>query len=87
MPLDPLQQKVLGVVYDRGMVRGRDIKRQLAEVGDVGQLRVALTELAKQNFVTVQTGSLSLASERGVLDAYIAPLPSGQAAAALELRR
>lgn len=84
--LDPFQLQVLGVIYDRGMVRGRDIKRQVKAEKTVDELRTALTTLANQKLVTIQSGSLSLASERGLLDAFIAPLPSGQAMAEIALR-
>jgi hypothetical protein len=75
-----LDKSVLSVIYEHGMLRGRDIKR-LVNVKDDGALRGALSTLVKRKLVTIQSGSVALESERGILDAYVAPLPSGRGAA------
>ena len=90
MPLAPdsspekFSREVLRVIYDHGMLRGKDIKRGL-NISDDGKLRAALVSLVKEKLVTIQSGSVALESERGALDSYVAPLPSGQANAAAVL--
>jgi hypothetical protein len=69
----------LRVIYSRGMVRFRDISR-LAEIPPEHSPRV-LYSLADRKLVTIQSGSLASGTGLASLDAYVAPLPSGRAAA------
>ena len=70
-------QEVLRVVIDYGMVSGRDLKRRAGITSD-HTLRKALLNLSNKKVVTIG-GSLSTPS--GLLEAFVAPLPSGQAMA------
>jgi hypothetical protein len=82
--LDQNSRKVLRVIYNRGMVRGRDVMR-FAELDKDEDLRVAVDTLTRKGLVTLQTGGCGVESAQAAKDAYIALLPSRKAEAEYEL--
>lgn len=74
MELDQNGRKVLRIVYNRGLVRGRDVKR-FANLNPA-DLRKALDVLTRGKFVTIESGSLGVESEQAAMDSYVSVLPS-----------
>ena len=73
--LEQNSRKVLRVIYNRGMVRGRDVKR-FANLKRDEDLRIALDTLTRKKLVTTESGSLGVESDQAAMDAYVAVLPS-----------
>ena len=82
--LDNNSRNVLRVIYNRGVVRGRDVKR-FADIKEDEDLRAAIDTLTKKKFVTIQTGSCGVESAQAAKDAYIVLLPSRKAEVEYEL--
>jgi len=82
--LEQNSRKVLRVVYNRGMVRGRDVKR-FANLANEEDLRVALDTLTRKKLVTIESGSLGVVSDQAAMDAYVAVLPSRKSEVEYEL--
>lgn len=77
MDLDDKTREALRVIYRRGIVRGKDVKR-LAAIEDVAKLNKILRTLESEKFITVERGGCS-ESDEGTLEAFVAPLPSRRA--------
>lgn len=75
---------MLRVIYNRGLVRGRDVKR-FANLPKDEDLRVALDDLTRRKFVTIESGSLGVESDQAAMDSYVAVLPSRKSQVEYEL--
>jgi predicted transcriptional regulator len=85
MELDDEARIALKVIYTRGVVRGKDVKR-LAGISDTSKLSEVLRTLENQKFITVQRGGGGETDE-GTLEAFAAPLPSRRAQGEYEITK
>jgi hypothetical protein len=76
-------KKALRVIYNRGIVRGKDVKR-LAAIDTTSKFSEILRTLESDKYITVQRGACS-ASDEGSLEAFVAPLPSKKAQGEYEI--
>jgi hypothetical protein len=85
MELDAKTRDALRVIYRRGIIRGKDVKR-LAAIDNASDLSKILRALQNNNYITLQRGASS-ESDEGTLEAFVAPLPSKRSQVEEELMK